>query len=131
MKGRRKQLMKHAVKGTFQVAVLMLFSYAMNQLAGLLHLPVPGSILGIIVLFLLLESGVVKLEWIEVGANWLLAELLLFFIPAAVGVMKYFAMLESDGVRILLVVIFSTVVVMASSGLTAARIAKHKERKVS
>ncbi|MCM3000839.1 CidA/LrgA family protein [Paenibacillus cellulositrophicus] len=123
--------MKHAVKGTVQVAVLMLFSYAMNQLAGLLHLPVPGSILGIIVLFLLLESGVVKLEWIEVGANWLLAELLLFFIPAAVGVMKYFAMLESDGVRILLVVIFSTVVVMASSGLTAARIAKHKERKVS
>jgi len=131
MKGRRKQLMKHAVKGTFQVAVLMLFSYAMNQLAGLLHLPVPGSILGIIVLFLLLESGVVKLEWIEVGANWLLAELLLFFSPAAVGVMKYFSMLESDGVRILLVVIFSTVVVMASSGLTAARIAKHKERKVS
>ncbi|PQP86621.1 CidA/LrgA family protein [Paenibacillus sp. AR247] len=123
--------MKHAVKGIFQVAVLMLFSYAMNQLAGLLHLPVPGSILGIIVLFLLLESGVVKLEWIEVGANWLLAELLLFFIPAAVGVMKYFAMLESDGVRILLVVIFSTIVVMASSGLTAARIAKHKERKVS
>lgn len=123
--------MKHAVKGTVQVAVLMLFSYAMNQLAGLLHLPVPGSILGIIVLFLLLESGIVKLEWIEVGANWLLAELLLFFIPAAVGVMKYFAMLESDGVRILLVVIFSTVVVMASSGLTAARIAKHKERKVS
>ncbi|WP_163881910.1 CidA/LrgA family protein [Paenibacillus favisporus] len=123
--------MKHAVKGTFQVAVLMLFSYAMNQLAGLLHLPVPGSILGIIVLFLLLESGVVKLEWIEVGADWLLAELLLFFIPAAVGVMKYFSMLESDGVRILLVVIFSTVVVMASSGLTAARIAKHKERKVS
>ncbi|WP_354500441.1 CidA/LrgA family protein [Paenibacillus favisporus] len=123
--------MKHAVKGTVQVAVLMLFSYAMNQLAGLLHLPVPGSILGIIVLFLLLESGIVKLEWIEVGANWLLAELLLFFIPAAVGVMKYFSMLESDGVRILLVVIFSTVVVMASSGLTAARIAKHKERKVS
>ncbi|MET3547997.1 holin-like protein [Paenibacillus favisporus] len=124
-------MMKHAVKGTVQVAVLMLFSYAMNQLAGLLHLPVPGSILGIIVLFLLLESGIVKLEWIEVGANWLLAELLLFFIPAAVGVMKYFSMLESDGVRILLVVIFSTVVVMASSGLTAARIAKHKERKVS
>ncbi|OZB93455.1 CidA/LrgA family protein [Paenibacillus sp. XY044] len=123
--------MKHAVKGTVQIAVLMLFSYAMNQLAGLLHLPVPGSILGIIVLFLLLESGVVKLKWIEVGANWLLAELLLFFIPAAVGVMKYFSMLESDGVRILLVVIFSTVVVMASSGLTAARIAEHKERKVS
>lgn len=123
--------MKHAVKGTVQVAVLMLFSYVMNPLAGLLHLPVPGSILGIIVLFILLESGVVKLEWIEVGANWLLAELLLFFIPAAVGVMKYFPMLESDGVRILLVVIFSTVVVMASSGLTAARIAKHKERKVS
>ncbi|WP_334072267.1 MULTISPECIES: CidA/LrgA family holin-like protein [Paenibacillus] len=114
-----------------QIAILVLFSLAMNFLAQALHLPIPGSILGIIILFALLKTGVIKLVWIEQGANWLLAELLLFFIPAAVGVMKYIPLLEHDGFRILTVVILSTVTVMVSSGLIAARIAKRKEHKTS
>lgn len=114
-----------------QVSVLTLISVAMNSLALWLHLPIPGSILGIAVLFTLLKTNVIKLTWIEKGANWLLAELLLFFIPAAVGVMKYIPLLEHDGVRILFVVILSTVIVMASSGLVASRIGKRKEHKLS
>lgn len=118
-------------KIVLQVALLLLFSLAMNFLAKALHLPIPGSILGIIVLFALLKLNIIKLSWIETGANWLLAELLLFFIPAAVGVMKYFPLLEHDGVRIMIVVIASTVTVMASSGLVASRIAKRKEQKLT
>lgn len=114
-----------------QIAVLILFSLGMNSLAQALHLPIPGSILGIVILFALLKTGVIKLAWIEQGANWLLAELLLFFIPAAVGVMKYIPLLEHDGVRILTVVILSTLTVMVSSGLIASRIAKRKEHKPS
>lgn len=114
-----------------QIAILILFSLGMNFLAQALHLPIPGSILGIVILFTLLKTGVIKLAWIEQGANWLLAELLLFFIPAAVGVMKYIPLLEHDGVRILTVVILSTLTVMVSSGLIASRIAKRKEHKPS
>lgn len=117
--------------GIFQVAILFFVSLLMNEIAELLHLPVPGSILGIAVLFILLKTNIVKLAWIERGANWLLAELLLFFIPSAVGVMQYIPLLESEGVRILIVVIFSTVIVMVSSGLIASRIASRKERGIS
>ncbi|WP_433944446.1 CidA/LrgA family protein [Paenibacillus sp. SN-8-1] len=122
--------LKSLLMGVLQIAILFFISMAMNKIVDLLHLNIPGSILGIIVIFTLLKTGVLKLEWIEKGANWLLAELLLFFIPSAVGVMKYIPMLESDGVRILIVVIFSTFIVMASSGLTASRIAKRKEKQV-
>lgn len=121
--------LKSLLMGVMQIAILFFISMAMNKIVDLLHLNIPGSILGIVVIFTLLKTGVLKLEWIEKGANWLLAELLLFFIPSAVGVMKYIPMLESDGVRILIVVIFSTFIVMASSGLTASRIAKRKEKK--
>lgn len=121
--------MKQLIKGSLQVAGFMLISILMDQLAKWLHLSIPGSILGIAVVFILLETGVLKLEWIELGANWLLAELLLFFIPAAVGVMKYFPMLESDGLQIVAVVLFSTVTVMVSSGLVATVISKRKDRK--
>ncbi len=123
--------MKNIIKGSLQVAGFMLLSTLMSQLAKLAHIPIPGSILGIAVVFILLETGVLKLEWIELGANWLLAELLLFFIPAAVGVMNYFTVLEADGFRILAVVLLSTVLVMAGSGLTATLISSRKERKSS
>lgn len=125
------KIMKTAGKGVFQVAILFLFTFVMNEVAKLLHLPVPGSILGIFVLFVLLKTNIVKLAWIEQGANWLLAELLLFFIPSAVGIMKYMPLLESEGVRILIVVIFSTLIVMISSGLVASRISKRKEHQSS
>ncbi|WP_411344156.1 CidA/LrgA family protein [Paenibacillus sp. WLX1005] len=120
--------MKTIGKGILQVAVLMGFSQLLNLLVNWLHLPVPGSILGIAILFILLQSGVIKLEWVDIGASWLLAELLLFFIPSAVGVMNYIPMLEQDGVRIMAIVIFSTMLVMASSGLLAAIMSKRKER---
>lgn len=123
--------MKQLIKGSLQVAGFMLISILMDKLAGWLHLGIPGSILGIVLVFILLETKVLRLEWIELGANWLLAELLLFFIPAAVGVMKYIPLFESDGIQILVVVLFSTITVMVSSGLMATLISKRKERKTS
>lgn len=123
--------MKQLIKGSLQVAGFMLISILMDKLAELLHIGIPGSILGIVLVFILLETKVLRLEWIELGANWLLAELLLFFIPAAVGVMKFFPLFESDGIQILVVVLFSTVTVMVSSGLMATFISKRKERKTS
>ncbi len=123
--------MKKMLLAVVQVAALMGFSELMNRLAAWTHLPIPGSILGIFVLFLLLQFRIVKLEWIELGAAWLLAELLLFFIPAAVGVMNYIPMLEQDGVRILAVVVFSTLIVMISSGLLAGALSKRKETRPS
>lgn len=120
--------MKNIMKGILQVAVLMGFSELLNVLVRWLHLPVPGSIIGIALVFILLQTKVIKLEWVEIGANWLLAELLLFFIPSAVGIMNYIPMLEHDGVRIVVIVIFSTILVMVSSGLLAGTMAKRKER---
>ncbi|AJS60473.1 CidA/LrgA family protein [Paenibacillus sp. IHBB 10380] len=123
--------MKIMMKGIIQVAALMIFSLTMNQLTQWLQWKIPGSILGILVIFILLETRVIRLEWIEIGANWLLAELLLFFVPAAVGIMKYIPMLQSDGLRILIVVMISTFIVMISTGFMASRISKQRERHAS
>lgn len=115
--------------GLLQVAGLTIFSMLINTLTPLLHIPIPGSIIGMILLFLLLESGVIRLNWVEVGASWLLAELLLFFIPSAIGVMKYSSLLEADGLQVLAVVLVGTFAVMAGSGVLTGAIYKVKERK--
>lgn len=112
--------------GIAQVALLMVFSLLMDLLARTLHLPVPGSILGMVVLFILLQTRVevagLKLSRLVAG------ELLLFFIPSAVGIMNYMPMLEHDGLQILFIVLLSTFLVMSCTGLVATRIAKRKER---
>ncbi|MFM9281433.1 CidA/LrgA family protein [Paenibacillus jiagnxiensis] len=123
--------MKTMLRSVIQIALLLAFSAALNALVNWLHWPVPGSIIGMVILFILLQTGVVRLSWIEAGANWLLAELLLFFIPSAVGVMDYGPMLEHNGMSILLIVLLGTFIVMAVTGLVATIIAKGKERKAS
>ncbi|WP_405117195.1 CidA/LrgA family holin-like protein [Paenibacillus sp. FSL K6-1217] len=123
--------MKKIALGLLQVAGLTVFSLLVNGLTSLLHIPLPGSIIGMILLFLLLESGVIRLNWVEAGASWLLAELLLFFIPSAIGVMNYSKLLESFGLQVLAVVLVGTFAVMASSGLLTGVIYKAKERRSS
>lgn len=123
--------MKKIALGLLQVAGLTVFSLLINGLTSLLHIPLPGSIIGMILLFLLLESGVIRLNWVEAGASWLLAELLLFFIPSAIGVMNYSKLLESFGLQVLAVVLVGTFAVMASSGLLTSVIYKLKERRSS
>ncbi|MEK5469168.1 CidA/LrgA family holin-like protein [Paenibacillus sp. FSL R7-0210] len=123
--------MKKIALGLLQVAGLTVFSLLVNGLTTLLHIPLPGSIIGMILLFLLLESGVIRLNWVEAGASWLLAELLLFFIPSAIGVMNYSKLLESFGLQVLAVVLVGTFAVMASSGLLTGMIYKVKERRSS
>lgn len=56
------------------------FSHDREFLSTYLHLP--GSVLGLLLLFLLLQVKIVKVEWVELGAALLLAQLLLFsFLP--------------------------------------------------
>lgn len=44
----------------------------------IITIPIPASMIGLIVLFITLKLKIVKIEWVEKGATWLLAELLLF-----------------------------------------------------
>lgn len=123
--------MINILKVSWQVVFLSIIAYIMHKLTDLLHLPIPGTILGIIVVFLLLKFNILKLSWIELGANWLLAHILLFFIPAAVGIMEFKNMIYTHGVSLVVIIILSTALVMACSGIIAQRLAHIKERKSS
>lgn len=77
---------------------------------------------GLFVLFLALYFKIVKLDWVEKGANWLLAELLLFFIPSAVGIVNYDEILSVQGVEIVVLIGLSTIIVMGMTALIADKI---------
>ena len=64
-----------------QVLGLAALWWASDLVMRWLHLPVPGSVAGLGILVLLLRTGLLPLAWVKEGADWLLAEMLLFFIP--------------------------------------------------
>jgi holin-like protein len=77
------------VKFVVGIAILWLFLLAGQGLADLLGLPLPGSVVGMVLLWGALEAGVVRLAWVERGAGVLLGILGLLFVPAGVGVIEY------------------------------------------
>lgn len=77
----------------------------------------PAGVLGMFLLLCGLLTRILPLSWFKLGARWLLAEMLLFFIPAVIAVVKYPEMLRHQGLAILLVIVVSTLFVMAVTAL--------------
>lgn len=120
--------MKTMFKTVAQVLFFVILAKLANLLVQWLHLPVPGSILGILMMFILLKCNVIRLNWIDSGAKWLIAEMLLFFIPSVVGIINYKELVMQSGLGIASAIIFSAIVVMISSGLAGQFILSYKER---
>jgi holin-like protein len=118
----------HAVfKISAQIFFFIILSWVMNKFVFWLHIHIPGSILGMILVFLLLQMKVLPRKYLEEGSNWLIATMLLFFIPPAVGIVSYRELLLNEGFQIAIVIGLGTVIVMVCSGLIAQGIAKRKE----
>lgn len=109
-----------------QVLLLNVFLLLGTGLKAIIPLPIPASMLGLALLFLALFFKIIKLEWVEQGATWLMAELLLFFVPSAVGVVNYQQMISMQGAEIVGLIVISTIIVMGMTALTAEKITGRK-----
>ncbi|WP_419880706.1 CidA/LrgA family protein [Peribacillus sp. B-H-3] len=114
-----------------QIIILHIFLYLGAGIKHFIHIPVPASMIGLILLFAALMLKIIKLEWIEKGGNWLLAELLLFFIPSAVGIVNYDEILSLQGIKALLLIGVSTFIVMGATAFTAEKIFNKKRSEAS
>ncbi|MDM5463664.1 MULTISPECIES: CidA/LrgA family holin-like protein [Bacillus cereus group] len=99
-----------------QVGVLYVFSLAGTWIQGVFHLSMPGSLIGMLILFLLLSTRILPLKWFEVGAEKLIVFLPLFLIPSTTGLMEYGSFLLSKGSIMFFLVVVSTLVTLIISG---------------
>ena len=75
-----------------------------------LDLPIPGNVFGLIFLFVLLPTGVVKVNYIEKAAGFLNKHLAFFYIPFGVGLMNYGDLIKTNGLSILVMIIGSSII---------------------
>jgi len=72
----------------------------------------PASILGMLMLFVALNLGVIKLSWIEFTGNLVLKYLALLFIPVGVGLVNYFELIAAYWLVIIFSLFFTTLVTL-------------------
>lgn len=100
------------LRGLLQLMVPLALFVLIDQLAlvltPLLHLPLPSSLIGMLMLAALLCSGLVQERWLAQSADLLQRHLAFFFVPFAVGLMAYGSLLRSQGLALLLVIGLST-----------------------
>ncbi|KPH00535.1 LrgA [Pseudomonas sp. RIT-PI-q] len=101
-----------------ELAVLLAIYLLGCQMAAWFSWPIPGGVIGMVLLLLAFALGLVKPVALQTGAGLLMAEMLLFFIPALMSLLDYGALLRSDGWRILLVIGISTLMVMLVTAFT-------------
>ena len=111
-----------------ELVVLLAIYLLGTQLAVWLALPIPGGVVGLGLLLAAFASGLVKPAALQLGAGVLMAEMLLFFIPALMSLLDYGGLLRNDGWRILLVIGLSTLAVMLVTAFTVELVCRWKLR---
>jgi putative effector of murein hydrolase LrgA (UPF0299 family) len=100
------------------LAVLLLCQLAGEALVHALSLPVPGPVVGMLLLFGLLLGRAPLPAELSATADGFLKHLSLLFVPAGVGVVQHLDRLGQQGVRLVAVIVLATVIALAVTALT-------------
>ena len=98
------------------LAILLLFQCLGELLARGLHAPLPGPVLGLLILLLALNFRALR-EPVAAAAELLLSHLSLLFVPVGVGVMTHLDLIGQYGLRMLLAIALSTWIGLAVTAL--------------
>ena len=104
------------MKYVFQFLRIMVFAFIGELLNYLIPLPIPASIYGIVLLFLALETNMVKVSDIKETSSFLIAIMPLMFLPPAVGVIESWILIRQSWLPYVVVTLVSTVFVMVVAG---------------
>lgn len=113
----------------FGITVLLIYQTLGEILARLLELPVPGPVLGMILLFFTLWLRKSAPDDLRETAQALLQHLSLLFVPAGVGVMIYFDRVEKEWLPILASVIGATLITLVTTALTMQWLMRRRDGK--
>lgn len=112
-----------------QIAILFFICILGQGVSQVLPIPIPGSIIGMLLLLALLLSHWIKINEVEVVGNFLLSNMAFFFIPVGVSVMESYDVLQGKIVILLLVCILTTIITFGATGLAVQCVVTLQEKK--
>ncbi len=110
-----------------QLLVILSISFAGEILSHFIPLGIPASIYGMVILFTLLCTGALKLEQVKEVGSFLVGIMGIMFVPATVGIIDCWEVFSKSIWLYLIVVVVTTVIVMAVSGSVAQALGRRRE----
>lgn len=118
------QISLKVVRVLLQIIIIMGVTYAGNILQSVLHIPIAGSIVGLILFFLLLQFKIIPSKWVSEGSNFFLTFMVFFFVPSVVGVMDVVSEINLNFILFFVMIALGTCCVALVSGFIAEKMVK-------
>ena len=115
-------LVRKAWRVFLQLSLIVCICLAGERIADVLPIDVPSNICSMIVLLVFLVSGVLKMDSISEGADFLLDHMSIFFIPAAVAIMGSFDLIAGNVIKLVLICLITTVLVFFVTSFTVSTV---------
>lgn len=101
-----------------QLFWIFLFSFMGEIVSAIIasFIAIPGSVIGMVLLFIALHTKVLHLEQVDEIGTWLTDNMGIFFVPAGVGLMANFGILADTWWQLLIIMFVTTILMMAFVG---------------
>ena len=90
----------------------------------LIQMPVPGNILGMILIFVALKLKLIKLEDVKPASDKLIQYLMLFFVPFGVGLLAYFDFIKAHWIVLTVAAVISTLITLYVTAIVQQKLEK-------
>lgn len=108
------------------LAILLAFHFLGLLIQTVASVPIPANVIGLVLFTACLFLKIVKLEWVETSAKFLLRHMLLFFVPFVVGTMVYFPLIRQSLLAIVFGLVLSSLLSLAVTGWLTQWIEKRR-----
>ena len=112
-----------------QFGIILAVTCAGEIMKYFIPLAIPGSIYGLILMFVLLLTRAIKVEHVKETGEFLIEIMPLMFIPGGVGLVTAWGDLKDMMLPVVVITIISTIVVMAVTGKATELIMKTGKKK--
>ena len=109
-----------------QIIFLLLINQLGYWIVDTFHMPIPGNVVGMLILFFLLMSKIIKLEWIEHASNFLLKHFAFFFVPICVSLIGYGTIFMENAIGFTVSLTLSLILGFFVTGKITERTAKRE-----
>lgn len=117
------------MKYIVQFEIIIAISLVGELLNHIIPLPIPASIYGMVILFTALCTGLIKLSAVKETGKFLIYIMPMMFIPATVGLLESWSVMQEFLTAIIVISLVSTVLVMVFTGHVTQFIIKLKNKE--
>lgn len=117
------------MKYIFQFMIIALFTFLGELLNHFIPLPIPAAVYGLVLLFLALWSGIIKLWQVEDMGNIMISVMAVLFVSPAVNLMDCWSLIQPHLVSLFIMLVVTTILTFGAAAKITEFILKRKEKK--